>query len=136
MKHITSALCLTITLAGCAHHDDVRPSASNVHYIAVNAQQKEDGPHEALRQANHYCSSLGKKMYVINEDISYQGEQPEEQYLNQLGTAEIVSGVGTLFWIFGDGKVDDAGGVATIAGESVKAALGKPYLTKMQFRCD
>lgn len=136
MKHMISVLFLTGVLTGCAHHNDVRPSATNIHYISVNAQQKKDGAREAIKQAEHYCKSVDKRMYVINEEVIYEGEMPEEQYLSHLGTAEIVSSAGTLFWIFGDGKVDDAGGIAAIAGESVKGALGKPYKTKMQFRCD
>lgn len=136
MKHTLTAVSLLLFLAGCAHHDDVRPSATNIHYISVNAQQREDGPREALKQAEHYCKSIKQKMFILNEEVSYEGTQPEEEYLNYLKTAKIVSGVGTMLWVFGDGKVDDVGGMAAIAGGTAESAMGKPYVTKMQFRCE
>ncbi|MFC0118354.1 hypothetical protein [Pseudoalteromonas xiamenensis] len=136
MRNTLVALSLCSLLAACAHHDDVRPSENNTHYVAVNSQQKEEGGREAMKQAKHYCESIKKQMYVINEEVVYQGSTPESEYLSNLKTADIVSNVGTVLWIFGDGRVDDAGGIAAITGESVKASMGKPYITKMHFKCD
>ncbi|CCQ12812.1 hypothetical protein PALB_37520 [Pseudoalteromonas luteoviolacea B = ATCC 29581] len=135
LKKTFSLLSLCTLLTACAHHDDVRPSANNIHYIAVNSQQKEDGAREAMKQAKHYCDSNKQSMFIINEEISYEGSQPESEFQANVKTADVVSSVGTVLWIFGDGRVDDAGGIAAVAGEAAKDSMGKPYVTKMQFKC-
>ncbi|MFC3031587.1 hypothetical protein ACFOEE_03495 [Pseudoalteromonas fenneropenaei] len=135
MKHFLLLVTASMLVA-CAHHDDVRPSAQNSHYVVVNSQQRDEGIQDALKQARHYCQSLKAKMYVLNETVSYEGSQPEADYLAALKTAEIVSGVGTALWIFGDGRVDDAGAIASVAGNSAEHAMGRPYVTKINFKCD
>ncbi|KAF7764175.1 hypothetical protein PCIT_b0099 [Pseudoalteromonas citrea] len=135
MKNTLLAFGVISVLAACAHHDDVRPSSDNQHYVIIKASERGEGIQEALNQATHFCKKDAQSMYVINESVTYQGEQDEQTFLNDKSTAQIISNAGTWLWVLGDGYVDDAGAIASLAGASAEHSLGKPYLINVSFRC-
>jgi hypothetical protein len=135
MKNILLALSIISVLGACAHHDNVRPSSDNQHYVVIKASDRGEGIKEALNQATHFCKQNEKSMYVINESVSYEGKQSEQAFLNDKSTAEMISHAGTWLWVLGDGYVDDAGAIATLAGASAEHSLGKPYMINISFRC-
>ncbi|MBD1582620.1 hypothetical protein [Pseudoalteromonas sp. S16_S37] len=134
MKHLILSLTTTVLLAACAHHDDVRPGESK-HYVVVKAVDRDQGMKEALGQAEHFCDKTKSSLVVLNEQVDYQGEKAEKDYLNNRSTAELVTDVSAWLWILGDGHVDDAGAIGTIAGIGTLEAMGAPYLVTVNFRC-
>lgn len=135
MKNLLLAIGVTSFLAACAHHDDVRPSENNQHYVIIKSSDRSEGIKEALDQADHFCKQDKQSMFVLNETVEYQGDKPEQEFLSDQSTAQIVSNAGTWLWVLGDGYVDDAGAIASIAGMSAEHSLGKPYLINLSFRC-
>ncbi|SFD14973.1 hypothetical protein [Pseudoalteromonas denitrificans] len=135
MKKIISIALLTSLLGACAHHDDVVPDASGTHYIALKTASKDEATREAFKQASHFCEEKSKKMFVVNQQQSYKGETDEQSYIESKHNLNIVSGISTAMWVFGDGHVDDAGALVAIGSAIGEASLGKPYLTNVTFKC-
>ncbi|MBQ4860664.1 hypothetical protein J8L98_03005 [Pseudoalteromonas sp. MMG013] len=135
MKNLLLAVGLISLLSACAHHDDVRPSSDNQHYVIIKSSERGQGVKEALDQATHFCKQDKQSMFVLNESVTYQGEKTEHEFLSDKSTAEIITNAGTWLWVLGDGYVDDAGAIASIAGASAEHSLGKPYLINLSFRC-
>ncbi|NOU52285.1 hypothetical protein HG263_17285 [Pseudoalteromonas sp. JBTF-M23] len=134
MKNTIISLTTTVLLAACAHHDDVRPGEGK-HYVVIKAVDRDQGMKEALGQAEHFCDKTKNSLVVINENVDYQGEKSEKDYLDSRSTAEFVTEASTWLWILGDGHVDDAGAVAAIAGVVALESMDAPYTVTVNFRC-
>ncbi|WP_105169910.1 hypothetical protein [Pseudoalteromonas sp. T1lg23B] len=135
MKNVLIAVTTAIILSACAHHDDVRPSNNNQHYVVIQSVDRSEGVKEALGQATHYCDQSKSTMVVLNESVDYQGDIPEQDYLKTRSAAEAVTEVGSWLWVLGDGYVDDVAAVATIAGAGKLHSMGAPYSVTVNFRC-
>ncbi|RYZ73877.1 MAG: hypothetical protein EOP05_09680 [Proteobacteria bacterium] len=138
MKNITllalTALTLT-TLAGCAHHRDVRPGADGVHRVQVQSEDTEAGTRDAISQANNYCEEKKKEAVFIQEDKKYTGDLDEETYKTGKRIATVAKGVGAGVFVFGGNKERKAGTAAGIGGGIGDNVLGKGYTVDMKFKC-
>ncbi|WP_087016478.1 hypothetical protein [Thaumasiovibrio subtropicus] len=135
MKKAIVTVTLGLILTACASHEDVRPGADGVHYVSIAASDAKSASREAIKQAQSYCDSHQQGMYVVDEDNFYEGTMTQDQYETHKTIANVASAAGTALWVFGDGKVDDAGGVAAIAGGIYGASLEDPYVTTLSFQC-
>jgi hypothetical protein len=129
------SLSLATLLTACAHHNNVRPSDSGEHYVKLTAQTKSEAGNEALKQSKHFCGEQDKKAYVLNENITYVGSMPEEEYLQNLNIASAVETAGTVLWVLGENAVDDVGAAMSIGGGIAEDSMGQPYELVMSFTC-
>ena len=111
-------VCLAIlTLAACAHHDDVRPSEDGVHRVIFNTDNKDDGARDGLKQANHYCAEENKRAVVVSEASKYSGTMEEGTYRNSKTAAKVAQGIGGAAWVFGGKNESNAGGIVGLGGD-------------------
>lgn len=134
IKLVTSFVLLS-ALTACAHHNNVRQSASGEHYVKLTAETRESAADEALSQAKHYCSEQNMKAYIVNETIQYQGSMAESDYLQQRNIASAIETAGTVLWVFGQNSVDDVGAAMSIGGGIAEDSMGEPYELEMAFTC-
>ncbi len=113
-----------ITMAGCAHHRDVRPSDDGVHRVVVRSEDTEAGSREAIEQANHFCKQSNQYAAFVKEDNKYTGDMDEQSYKNAKRVSKAVQAVGGM-----------TGGMVGMGGAVADDALGEGYTTEMKFRC-
>lgn len=124
-------------IVSCAHHKDVRPNASGLHFIKIATEDKASGYRDASKQANHFCSEekAGKKAYIVKEQYEYVGDMKEENYKTVKTASKVAKGVGGAAWVFGGKKESDAGGIVGLGGGVADQVAGKGYAYAMQFQC-
>ncbi|MEJ6474790.1 hypothetical protein [Pseudoalteromonas piscicida] len=136
MKKIAVSMSLVMWLAGCAHHDDVRPSTGGTHEILLFAKHRDSGSQAAMRQAKHYCKQKGLSVHVINLDVEYKGSEPESNYIEQKVATHAMEAAGMAMWIFGRNSVEDVGAAVTLGSAITSgAASSEPYDVKLNFKC-
>ncbi|TMP26960.1 hypothetical protein CWB99_16800 [Pseudoalteromonas rubra] len=136
MKNWIAFSLVAIFASGCAHHNNVRPSADGKHYVNLTAETREAAGKEALEQANHYCEKQERGYaYIQNENITYMGSMPEQEYLQKRNIATAVEAAGTAMWILGENAVDDVGAAMSIGGGIAEDSMGEPYQITLAFSC-
>ncbi|KZN28642.1 hypothetical protein [Pseudoalteromonas luteoviolacea] len=136
MKQLIAASLLAVLVTGCAHHNNVRPAEDGKHYVNLTAETREKAAEEAIDQANHFCEEKGSvRAYVINEQLTYMGSMPEEEYLRNRNLANAVEVAGAGMAIFGRNAVDDVGTAMWIGGGIAEDSMGEPYQINMSFSC-
>ena len=125
MKRLSLLSILFVLLfASCAHHNDVRPGADNLHSINLIIDIKEQGYANASKQAAHYCDSIDRKSYtVVSEKTSYIGEMDEANYNTAMKASKAAKRL--------QGVIKDIG----IGSDIVKDVVGKGYQYTMTFKC-
>ncbi len=130
-------LFITMLLAGCAHHNNVRESADGIHTVVLQAENKASLSDAAYKQAKHYCAEKNKIVTVVSENIKFEGTMDEKSYQQAKGAAGAIQTVGSAAILFGDRKAKQAGGVAVIGSEATDAYLGdQKYRIDYKFKCD
>ena len=130
---VVAAVCI---LPGCAHHRDVRTTASGIHEVSFVTERKQEGYRQAFKQAKDFCVGYEQSPAIVSESSEYVGRMNEEDYNRAKTVTEVVSTVGVAGMIFGGGKNDsDVGTVAAVGGGIADQALGEGYRYTMQFRC-
>lgn len=129
---ITTATILT---AACAHHRDVRPGADGLNKVVVSAEDADQGSHNALSQARHYCESKNKEAVIVDENSKYVGSMDESTYKNVKTGSKVASAVGGAGMVFGGKNEKNAGGLLAIGGVAGDAAAGNGYSYTMTFKC-
>jgi hypothetical protein len=130
------SLLFLVTLVSCAHHKDVRPSASGEHTVRVSGEEKVTISRQALDQANHYCEEAKKRAAIVKENVKFIGSGTEEGYRNAKGISKAVKAVGGAAFVFGGKRESDAGALGTIGGQAADAYLGNGYEVTMIFKCN
>ncbi|MBQ4811208.1 hypothetical protein A7985_01650 [Pseudoalteromonas luteoviolacea] len=136
MKQLIAASLLAVLATGCAHHNNVRPAEDGRHYVNLTAETREKAAEEAIDQANYFCEEKSNNQaYVINEQLTYMGSMPEEEYLRNRNVANAVEAAGAGMAIFGRNSVDDLGAAMMIGGGIAEDSMGEPYQINMSFSC-
>ena len=134
MKNVT-CLALLLTVASCAHHRDVRPSASGKHIVSFQTDRANQGYKQAKSQADHFCEERGKNAYIEKEESVYIGSIKQSEYEKRKTAAKVVQGVGSGVFAFGGKKESPLGGIAALGGGIADEAIGKGYNYKLHFIC-
>jgi hypothetical protein len=129
------AIFLTLLVAGCAHHRDVRAGADGVHRVVVQTDNQEEGAQNAIAQANHFCEQRNLSAAFIDEKKDYTGDMKESDYKKAKTTAKVVQAAGGAAWVFGGKRESTVGGIAGIGGGIADHALGNAYNVEMRFKC-
>lgn len=134
MIRLFKVIILTLIIAGCAHHKDVRPGANGINRVVI-VSEGDEGQREAIAQAEHYCKESGRQPGFIEEKTVYKGDVDEETYKTGKAASRVLKTVGGMTSVFGGQNESNAGGVGVLAGVGTDAALGKGYTTEMKFKC-
>ncbi len=118
-------------LTSCAHHRDVRPAEDGLHLVQFNTEEKGEGFHDGMSQANHFCDQFKQKAYQVSESSQYVGSMEESTYNTGKTVTKVAKVAGTAGYIFGGKKESDIGGTATVGD----AVLGEGYQYQMRFKC-
>lgn len=133
------ALALILLLTGmvaCAHHRDVRPGAEGIHKVVVNTEEGEQGPRNAIDQANHFCEERYEKVAAItNEGTEYTSDMDKSDYKRAKLAGKVLQGAGTLAIILGGRNESNLGWISTGTGAVVSGVAGNGYTTEMSFKC-
>lgn len=122
---------------GCAHYQDVRPASNGVHTVSFYTEFDNQGYHQAIGQADHYCHKVyGSHPVVVSEDSSYVGTMPEEEYVRSKNVARAIESVGIAGMILGNDIQHDVGTVLAVTSSVAQNAMGPGYLYNLRFRCE
>ena len=132
---LSAIAALLISLVGCAHHDDVRPSVNGVHRVVVTSEEKAEGARDAIDQAKHYCKQNGRNAAFVKEKQKYTGDMKEKTYKNAKRATKVAQSVGGAAWVFGGRKESNLGGIVSLGAAAGDAALGDGYTVDMRFKC-
>ena len=124
-----------LMISACAHHRDVRASASGVHKVVISTDDKEAGAREAISQANHFCKERNLAAAFVDEDQKYTGTMDEKDYQTGKTISKVAKVVGGTTWALGGRNESNAGGIIGLGGAAGDAALGKGYTVTMTFKC-
>ena len=129
-------LCFVSSLiSACAHHRDVRASASGIHKVVVSTDDKEAGSRDAISQANHFCDERKLAAAFVDEDQKYTGTMDEKDYQTGKTISKVAKVVGGTTWALGGRNESNAGGIVGLGGTAADVALGKGYTITMTFKC-
>ncbi|WP_413576236.1 hypothetical protein ACLVWU_17785 [Bdellovibrio sp. HCB290] len=132
---LVSLVAISMLAFGCAHHRDVRPSASGDHKVLLNIEDKEAGYRDAMSQAEDYCKQSGRMPVIVNEGSKYQGNMDEGTYQKAKTASKVAQAAGGAIWAMGGQTESAVGGIAGLGGSVARGALGNGYRYELVFRC-
>ena len=128
-------LLISLFIVSCAHHRDVRPSASGKHRVILQTENNTSGYNNAKGQADHFCETEGKRAYIVKEGHKYTGSLDEETYKRGKLASKVAKGVGSAGFVFGGKREKTAGGIVGLGGQVADSAIGTGYTYTMLFKC-
>ncbi len=135
MKSFLALVIATILFSACAHHNDVRPGVEGLHRVVIETDNQDGGTRQAIRQANHYCKTLGKTAAFVDEQKKYTGDMDEQKYKDAKKLSKVAQVAGGATYVMGGRRESGIGGVVGLGGAVADAALGKGYTVEMKFKC-
>ncbi|WP_413582898.1 hypothetical protein [Bdellovibrio sp. HCB288] len=138
MKNLARfVLLISLSILGfaCAHHRDVRPSASGDHKVILNQEDKEAGYRDAMSQAEDYCKQTGKMPLIVTEGSKYQGNMDEGTYQKAKTASKVAQAAGGAVFALGGQTESTVGGITGLGGSVARGALGNGYRYELVFRC-
>ena len=126
---------LALLTVACGHHRDVRPGASGIHRVVVSHEERDEGPEDAIGQANHYCDQKELKAAIVEEKTVYAGDVDEATYKRTKMITRAMKTAGTNTAVHGAKKERNYGEIGALGGMTADSALGNGYKTEMTFKC-
>lgn len=135
-SYFLALLALSTLISQCAHYPDVVPGANGLHSVVTHQDDETNARRDAISQASDYCGKNDKKPAMVEEKTVYEGTMKEEDYKAYKMGATAAGALGGAAAVFGGRNESQAGTAVAVGGGVGHTMLGKPYSTKMKFKCN